>query len=430
MRSNNPRRNRPISARRLAFDVLAAVFAAKPTPAETAFDKHPGLAALSLRDRAFARVLYASVLRRLGQLDRALKPHLRNWPKDVGLLNCLRLGAVQLHHLETPAHAAIGETVQLAKDVAPFGAKMVNAVLRRVSATTFPDPDPLGDLPGWLTTSWRDAYGEPRMNAIATNLQQAPLDVSVPRNREVWAAALNGVPMGAMSLRLADTAAIDQLPGFDEGKWWVQDVAAAAIVPLTGNLKGKRVLDLCAAPGGKTAQLIAAGAHVTAVDSVDMRARRLKANLDRLGMSCEIVVEDARRYQPGQPFDLVLLDAPCSATGTLRRHPDIAWARRPADVVRLARLQSELLDRARTFVVDGGSLIYAVCSLQPEEGFGQIENFLHNNPDWRRAPFQPALLEGLPAIITGDGDYTSFPDFAAQNGGMDGFFAAHLTFQE
>lgn len=427
--SSDPRRKPKSSkpdARALALDVLQAVFAGQPTPAERAFEQHPQLAMLAERDRAFARLLYATTLRRLGTIDRALKPHLKQWPKDMGLLNCLRLGATQLQFLGTPPHAAIGETVQLAKRVAPFGAKMVNAVLRRVSEAPVPTPNPLADLPAWLAESWRQAYGDAKAASIAAALDQAPLDLTVPIERTDWAATLDAVELGSASIRLKSHNAINELIGYEEGRWWVQDIAAAAIVPLMGDLKGKRVLDLCAAPGGKTAQLIAAGAEVTAVESIPERADRLKVNLARLKMSCQIKIKDARNIDPAVFYDAILLDAPCTATGTLRRHPDIAHARRPADVTRMASLQTELLTAAAPQLNPGGQLIYAVCSLQLAERKNIFNSFLTHDTRFLRQPFEKHDLYELPIELDEDGDFQTFPDDASDLGGMDGFYAARL----
>lgn len=422
-----PRERRTASARAIALDVLNACLGEHPQPAEAVFDAHPDLSRLSARDRAFARALYAATLRRLGSIDRTLKSFVQRPPTSLALENCLRLGTAQLYALQTPPHAAISTTVDLAKRVAPFGAKMVNAVLRKVSRAAPPKPDPVGELPLWLRESWQQAYGPERAAAIAeASLCEAPLDLTCRSDREVWASRLGAQAVGRDTLRLGEHGSITELPGFNEGAWWVQDAAAAAIVPLLGDVRGKRVLDLCAAPGGKTMQLAAVGADVVAVERSAPRSKRLADNLKRLGLMADIRQADVLEMPEGEPFDAVLLDAPCTATGTIRRHPDILWARRPVDVQRLAATQCRLLAAAARHVRREGALVYAVCSLQTEEGPAQIRAFLEHHPGWRRRPVQPAELHGLPAETTIDGDFRALPCHAASIGGMDGFFAARL----
>lgn len=418
-----PPRPRRADARSLAHDVLMAVFAKDPKPAEQVFEQHPDLDRLSERDRAFARLLYATCLRRMGRIDLELRPHLKTWPKDLALCLCLRLGVTQIRYTQTPVHAAISESVKLARSKAAFGAKMVNAVLRRVSEAAEPQGHAVDDLPDWLRQRWSKTYGGAKVQSIAGHLVQPALDLSVPFNRTHWAAKLGGEPLGAMTLRLK-SGPVPQLPGYDQGDWWVQDLASAAIVPLLGDISGKKALDLCAAPGGKTAQLLALGAKVTAIEAVGARGQRLRDNLDRLGMSCAIHIADARTWQSEQGYDLVLLDAPCSATGTLRRHPDIAWARHPRDITRMAALQRELLHAASRHLLPSGELVYIVCSLEPEEGPAPVREFLQANSNWRLKPFEADHLSGLPcSLLQDDGSFRSFPDSA---NGMDGFYAARL----
>jgi 16S rRNA (cytosine967-C5)-methyltransferase len=265
-------------------------------------------------------------------------------------------------------------------------AKLINAVLRRVSregGAMFEALTPGADLPGWLYTRWRAAYGEGAARIAQALLTEPPLDLSVKNDAAGWAERLGGSVTPTGSVRLVSHPPVESLPGFGEGAWWVQDAAAALPARLLGDVAGKSVLDLCAAPGGKTLQLAAAGARVTAVDRSEGRLRRLRENLARTKLEAEVVCADALQFRGG-PFDAVLLDAPCTSTGTLRRHPDVAWLRRPSDVRTLAELQAKLIDAAAALLKPGAPLVYAVCSLEPEEGPAVVAEALKRG--WRRRP--------------------------------------------
>jgi 16S rRNA (cytosine967-C5)-methyltransferase len=338
-------------------------------------------------------------------------------PPAAGIARAiLRTGAAQLLVLGAPAHAVVSETVGLARNArsaAPF-ASLMNAVLRKVSTDgpeAFRRLPPGSDLPDWLYARWSVAYGRETAATIATVLrQEPPLDLTVKEDTEYWSARLGASIIDGTTLRLQAAGDIAALPGFAEGAWWVQDAAAARPVRLLGDIARARVLDLCAAPGGKTMQLAAAGAHVTALDIADDRLTRLRENLERTRLQANLVCADARSFEPGDAFDIVVLDAPCTATGTLRRHPDAAWLRRPSDIPDRAALQRALLDRARTFVKPGGRLLYAVCSLEPEEGPDLVAGFLADRADMRE--------EG-PSLRTTPADLAS-------DGGVDGFYATLL----
>ena len=424
------RRPSPANARRLALDVLDATLGATHRAFDEAFEGHPRLAKLQVRDRAFARLLVTTVLRRLGQIDRATAPLLRFRPKEVSVENMLRLGAAQLLFLHTPAHAAVGETVRLAAGRFPKQAPLLNAVLRKLAsdgkAAIDAQDAPRLNTPKWLWDSWSAAYGEDTARAIATaHLGEPPLDLVATTDAERWAAELGAEILPGGTLRRRGGGLVDALPGYDEGAWWVQDAAAGIPARLLGQVKGKRVLDLCAAPGGKTAQLCAAGAEVTAVERSPKRAEFLALNLGRLGMTAEIVVADALEWQPDRPFDLVLLDAPCTATGTIRRHPDIPWIKSPDDVARLAAVQEKLLQAAIGFTSPGGTLVYAVCSLQPEEGEQRIAVALSAG-GVERLPIRRAELGGIEALLDAEGQLRTLPCHLAASGGLDGFFIARL----
>ena len=421
-----PAEVRTLSARELALRVLDAALLDKEPP-EVLFAHLTDGAGMAARDRAFARLLYTTVLRNLAAIDRALLMHLREVPKQRSAMNLLRLGAAQLLYLKTAPHAAVGESVELAKRrrLAPPG--LVNAVLRKLVGAEPPVLAPLETLPGWLAERWTAAYGPELAAAIAAAIRQMPpLDLSLKDEPELWAATLGGQVVGPRTVRLADAGLIEELAGFAEGAWWVQDLAATLPVAVLRPTSGERVLDLCAAPGGKTAQLLMAGAVVTSVERDATRARRLRGNLQRLGLPAEVVVADLLDYAPVEPFDAVLLDAPCTATGTIRRHPDILWAKSPADVLTMAALQQLLLAKAALAVAPGGRLVYAVCSLEPEEGPEVVERFLAAHPTFSRAPISEGETGFTP---TAEGDLRTHPAMLADRGGMDGFFIARLVHQ-
>jgi 16S rRNA (cytosine967-C5)-methyltransferase len=394
---------------------------------EDALGETPSFNALTGRDRAFARALTTAGLRRLGGISTVVSQFLdRPLPDSAEHARALlHLGATQLLVLGTPAHAAVSETVETANQMreARGFAKLMNAVLRKVARDGQPilDAQPPGaDLPAWLYTRWRASYGDAAVAIANALMAEPPLDVSVKGNADEWAHRLIGTVTPTGSVRLGQHAPIDSLAGFNDGAWWVQDAAAALPAKLLGDARGKRVLDLCAAPGGKTLQLAAAGAHVTAVDKSEARLKRLQENLQRTKLEAEVICADALEFS-AEPFDAILLDAPCTSTGTLRRHPDVAWLRRPTDVRALADLQAHLIAASAKLLKPGAPLIYAVCSLEPEEGPGVVAEALRSG--WRRAP----LTNEVPAeFITPDGDMRTHPGFWPEIGGLDGFYAAHL----
>lgn len=386
--------------------------------------------ALADSDRAFARRLAAATLRRLGQVDALVSACLSGKPPPGAVADVLRLGAAQLLFMGVAPHAAVDTSVELVRAAGfPGHAKLVNAVLRRLGRegadmAAAQDAERL-NTPAWLWNSWSEAYGAETARAIAAaHLAEPPLDITA-KDPAAWAGPLEARPMPTGSLRRAAGVQVSALPGHDDGAWWVQDMAAALPARLLGDVAGKRVADLCAAPGGKTAQLAAAGARVTALDRSEPRTRRLRANLARLGLEAEVVVADAARWRPEAPFDAILLDAPCSATGTLRRHPDAAWLKRPEDVAKLTATQDRLLDAAADMLAPGGVLVYCVCSLQPEEGPGRIAGVLERAP-MRLDPVRPDEVGGLAGLVTPEGFLRTLPCALAADGGMDGFFAARL----
>jgi 16S rRNA (cytosine967-C5)-methyltransferase len=396
------------------------------------------IAALEPRDRAFARAIAATVLRRLGSLDAVLAAFMeRPLPAKDGRAKAILLcGAAQLLLLDTPAHAAISLAVDQCRQeprTRRFD-KLTNAVLRRVAregGERLAQLPAALDIPEWLMARWRACYGDSTATAIAAaSLAEAPLDLSVKTGAESWAERLGGAVLPTGSVRLAAGGRIGDLDGYSEGAWWVQDAAAALPARLLGDVAGLEVADLCAAPGGKTAELAAAGARVTAVDVSAERLKRVAENLARLKLDARLVVADATAWQPEARFDAVLVDAPCTATGTIRRHPDILRLRRDADIASLAETQRKILAHAATLVKPGGTLVYCTCSLEPEEGERQIDAFLALHPAFHRVAITPGE-HGIDAgWIAPSGDLRTLPcHLAAERpelSGIDGFYAARL----
>jgi 16S rRNA (cytosine967-C5)-methyltransferase len=431
-----------LAARRIAADILDGVLRRRTALDELLSGKsaHPGLAGLAERDRALMRRLVATVLRRLGTLRHLVGGFLdKGFPSDAPRAETiLLLGAAQILWLEVPDHAAVDLSVRLAQADrrAARYAGLVNAVLRKVtqSAATKHVDGSTRDTPEWLLKRWKKAYGPDTARAIATaNGHEPALDLTVKQDAESWAERLRGRVLPTGTVRTLAHGAISLLPGFSEGAWWVQDAAAALPAQLLGNIQGKSIAELCAAPGGKTAQLALAGAKVSAVDRSPARLNRMRENLARLSLTVETVAADALDWQGG-PFDGVLLDAPCSATGTIRRHPDIPWLKNEADLPVLTSLQQRLIDRAVELTKPGGTFVYCVCSLEPEEGQNQIETLLARDSRVTRSPISAQEVFGHAEFITTVGDLRTLPqqlpDPDPRWAGLDGFYAARLTRRE
>ncbi len=429
-----------LDARATALDLLGEVLERR-TPLDEALRQHKGLASLAPSDRAFARNLVATSLRRLGQLDagiarlleRPLKPRLET------LRQVLRLGLCQILFLETPPHAAVDTSVRLAAKAGFAGHKgLVNAVLRRADRELRPliagqeSSGEAGRLntPDWLWAVLSAAYGDATAQAIAdAHLKEPPLDLTLKDSASAddWAARLDARILPTGGLRLPPGQGdVAKLAGYREGAWWVQDLAASLPARLLRARSGRTVVDLCAAPGGKTAQLAAAGAEVIAVDRDAGRLRRLSENLARLGLTAATVQADATQWRPPAPAAAVLLDAPCSATGALRRHPDIAWLKGPKQIAPLARLQDRLLAAAGDMIEPGGQLVYATCSLLPEEGPARIAALLDGGAPFSRDPIAGEEIAGLGELITAEGDLRSLPSQLSELGGLDGFYVCRL----
>jgi 16S rRNA (cytosine967-C5)-methyltransferase len=437
-----------LAARNLAVHLVAGVLIDKQ-PLElvlAAQSARPQVAAMEARDRALARAVAATVLRRQGELEHVLAAFLeRPLPADKGRLwPILLTGAAQLVCLDMPAHAVVDLSVEATRRDrgAQRFVKLVNAVLRRVAergAGLLTDQDRTRlNIPDWLWQRWSTVYGPDVARRIAdASLAEAALDISVKGGPQIgaesaaaWAERLGGRLLPTGSIRLAAHGRIEDLPGYAEGAWWVQDAAAALVARIAGDVAGKRVADLCAAPGGKTAGLVAAGAQVTAVDISAARLERLRENLTRLQLAAEVVEADAANWSPGGTFDVVVLDAPCTATGTIRRHPDILRLKAAADVERMAALQQGMLAHAASLVRPGGLLVYATCSLEPEEGAMQIAPLLAAGSDFERVPIVAAEIGAEAEWITPQGELRTLPFHVKQEApglsGIDGFYVARL----
>jgi 16S rRNA (cytosine967-C5)-methyltransferase len=426
-----------LPARRIAADIIGGVLRRK-RPLDELLEVS-GLGALPERDRALARTIVATVLRRLGTLRHLLAEQLeRGIPREAPHIEAILLtGAVQILFLDVPDHAAVDLAVRLAqadRHAARYSG-LINAVLRRLARDgkarlAALDPVPL-DTPEWLMQRWIAHYGEETARAVAmAHTREPSLDLTVKNDPQAWAATLNGKALPTGTVRTVASGPISQLSGFEAGDWWVQDAAAALPAKLLGDVRGKSVADLCAAPGGKTAQLSQAGAQVTAVDRSGARLARLRQNLTRLKLEAMVAEADAASWQGGT-FDAVLVDAPCSSTGTIRRHPDIPWLKSEADLGKLAALQTRLLDHAATLVKPGGTLVYCTCSLEREEGEDQIAALLARNSGFRRDPIRAEEVGGQAEFLTAGGDLRTlpchWPDEDARMAGLDGFYAARIT---
>lgn len=434
-----PRGVQGIEARRVAVALMAGVLRGKLLDQlldeGAVADAYQGLVP---RDRGLARAIVGFALRHNGQIEDAAGRFLtRPLPDDAGTLKAvLAVSLAQILFMDVPDHAAVAIGVELCgadKAAAPFKG-VVNAVLRRVceqKEAILADQDALAlNTPAWMMARWRAAYGEEAARAIvAAHAIEPTLDLTVKSDPEGWAARLGGIVLATGTVRLAVTGAVEKLDGYDEGEWWVQDAAASLPVRLLGEVAGLKVADLCAAPGGKTAQLALLGAAVTAVDVSFHRLKRLERNLHRLGLKADIVKADAGEWLGGI-FDAVLLDAPCSATGTLRRHPDGAIGKKPADIATLAAAQRRLLDQAIRMVRPGGLVVYSTCSLEPEEGEDQIRRLKLIEAPVEVVPVSADEVCGLAEIVTADGFVRSLPSHLKladpRLSGLDGFFAARL----
>ncbi|MCB8840660.1 transcription antitermination factor NusB [Aurantimonas sp. VKM B-3413] len=430
-----------LPARQVAARLLAAVVEAK-TSLDGLTDPshgHPQFRRLEPRDQGLVRAILQTALRFRGSLDQEIAARIERPlpPNASALRHVLHVGAAQILYLDIPDSAAVDLAVASAA-ADPRTARfknLVNAVLRRIAreaASGTAAADPLVDCPAWLRERLEAQYGVERAGAIAAvHRRPAPVDITVKSDPAGWAERLGGRVIAGGSVRLERLEApVPELGGFADGEWWVQDVAAALPARLVAAAPGERVADLCAAPGGKTAQLALTGANVTALDLSASRMKRLSENLSRLGLEAETVVGDLSAFSPSEPFDAVLLDAPCSSTGTIRRHPDVAYTKDAAEIDKLAGVQARLLGEAARLVKRGGRLVFSNCSLDRAEGEAVVEAFLSDHPEFRRLPVLPEEITDFGFAISAAGDLRTTPDMlageAGKAGGLDGFYAARL----
>jgi 16S rRNA (cytosine967-C5)-methyltransferase len=422
-----------IAARSAALSVLSEVLR-KRRPLDAVLDEAIPKT-LAPRDAGFARAIASETLRRFGQLDSLLRTFIAKPPaphRSGPTLEILLAGACELLFLDVPAHAAVDAANRLAAadSKAVHFKPLINATLRRIardgaSVIAAKDAERL-NTPDWLWSRWCEFYGNDGARAIArAHVHNPALDLMLKSSDSIVEFGEHARPLPGNVLRLYDGTAVETLPGYADGNWWVQDFAASLPVRLLGDVRGKRVIDLCAAPGGKTAQLAAAGANVIAVEREPQRLARLKKNLARLQLPATVLEADARDLV-SERAEFVLLDAPCSATGTIRRHPELPWIKNAADINICVQNAGELLDAAAEMVTPGGMLVFAVCSLEHEECAGQVDDFLRRNDNFHRDPVAPADVFGMSELVSAQGDLRTLPFHLAEEGGMDGFYAARL----
>jgi 16S rRNA (cytosine967-C5)-methyltransferase len=426
-----------LSARIVALNLLEDVLGRK-NPLDIALENSADFRTLPARDRSFCRMLVSTALRRLGQVDDLItKSEERPGNKTLLLQNILRLGVTQIMFMNVPDHAAVDTSVRIAESCGMDRQKgFVNGLLRTVARIgkewlARQDEGRL-NTPEWLLKIWIDDFGLKTAAQIArANLAEAPLDITLrdEADRNFWASNLKASEVGNGTLRRIAGGPVHEIPGYDEGSWWIQDAAAAIPALLFGDIKGKTVIDLCAAPGGKSAQLAARGANVIAIDRSAQRLKKLEANLARLKLAdkVQVIASDASSWKPKEPAQFILVDAPCTATGTIRRHPDVPHLKSMRDLESLVPTQMRILENAFNILAPGGVLVYCTCSLQKCEGEDQIHHLLSQHPNAAKIAITPKEIGEIHEAVTENGDVRTLPFHLAASGGIDGFFISRIT---
>lgn len=426
-----------LSSRLAALHLLSQILGSKKM-IDVAFEGDKAFEALPQRDRGFVRMLVTTVLRRRGQLDDLIARALNKGeiPRPDTLKYILYIGICQILFMDVADHAAVDTSVELADRYNMDGKKgFVNAILRRMTSDgrvweAQQDAAAL-NMPDWLYAQWVDDYGAVRAKDIAlASLTEASLDISVKNKgqKNDIAGRLDALVLPTGTLRRPHGGHVTDFSGFEAGEWWVQDASSALPATLFGDIDGKSVLDLCAAPGGKTMQLAAQGASVVAVDRSASRMTTLSQNLTRVGLidKVSVVIEDGTVWKPLEKFDFILLDAPCTATGTIRRHPDLLSLKGEKDQAGLESIQERLLANIPNLLNVGGTLIYCTCSLQKAEGEGQIAKFLNAHTSFGRVPIRREEFGNIEGMVNAEGEVRILPYHLKEAGGMDGFFIARL----
>ncbi|MEO0713857.1 MAG: RsmB/NOP family class I SAM-dependent RNA methyltransferase [Pseudomonadota bacterium] len=417
------------SARRAAAELLVETLDRKRTLDE-ALDTVSSYDGLKGPDRGFARAMASASLRQLGRIDTGLSPFLQRPLDTAGEATraLLRVGAAQIWLMDVAPHAAVGETVAAAKawPDAARAAGFINAVLRRASETrgAFDAVPATGIWPAWLATLFAADLGSEAAERLAQAQMHEPLLHLTPKTDAASVAQAVGGEVSPFGGVIAPGGAVEALPGYDAGDWWVQDAAAALPARLLDLQPGEPVLDLCAAPGGKTLQLAAAGAVVTALDRSRPRLKRLRSNLERTGLDAEVIVATVEDHIPPSPPAKILLDAPCSALGTLRRHPEGAWIKAPQDLASFPDVQARLLRAARDMAADGSTIIYCVCTPLKREGEAVVQAVLKEG-GLTRAPFTAAQVGAFAKNLTAAGDLLTVPGDGPSD--HDAFYIARLV---
>ncbi len=427
-----------LEARIAATRILAAVVDRKTSLDGMLDPEHgnPAFLPLNEADRGLVKAILQSALRHLPRIEAIIGSLLDNPLPDGArsLHHLLVVAAAQMLYLDVPDHSAVDLAVEQANGDPRSRrfAKLVNAILRRIGrekADLLSSVEDLPCMPDWFIQRLTEVYGRENALAIAASQLEPPtIDLTVKADAEGWAERLGGQVLPTGSVRLDRfRGSVTALEGFDDGAWWVQDVAAAIPAKLFGDLTGKRVADLCAAPGGKTAQLVLAGGDVLAVEQSKTRLKRLESNLARLGLPADMLCKDLLNIDEAESFDAILLDAPCSSTGTTRRHPDVLWTKDAGDIAKLAALQEKLLRHAVSLLKPGGRLVFSNCSIDPSEGEDVVDRVLADMPGLRLVAINPSDWPGLETAITPRGEFRTTPAMLAKQGGLDGFYAAVIA---